>query len=89
MVLSAEYGEIKRVFVRPQARGRGAAARLMGLLEQAAREAGCTALMLETGPEQPEALGLYRRCGFERCGPYGDYPDDPHSVFMRKGLKPR
>ena len=34
----------------------------------------------------PEALALYSRHGFERCGPYGGYPDDPLSVFMRKKL---
>ena len=40
--------------------------------------------MLETGFLQPEALALYERHGYERCGPFGDYVDDPNSVFMRK-----
>jgi putative acetyltransferase len=44
-------------------------------------------MVLETGPDQPEALGLYERYGFARRGPYGDYPDDPLSVFMEKRLK--
>ncbi|RZT04267.1 putative acetyltransferase [Duganella sp. CF402] len=86
IVLSGEYGEIKRMYVRPAARGAGTARQLMGLLEETARTAGCPQLVLETGPENPEALALYARHGFERCGPYGDYPDDPLSVFMRKTL---
>lgn len=86
VVLTEAYGEIKRMYVRPAARGTGAARQLMDLLEHTARGAGCPELVLETGPDNPEALALYARHGFERCGPYGDYPDDPHSVFMRKPL---
>lgn len=86
IVLSGEYGEIKRMYVQPAARGTGTARQLMDLLEETARTAGCPQLVLETGPENPEALALYARHGFERCGPYGDYPDDPLSVFMRKTL---
>jgi putative acetyltransferase len=86
VVLSSEYGEIKRMYVKPEARGLGAAKRLMGELEQATRAAGCPSMVLETGPSQPEAIALYARHGFEQCGPYGDYRDDPLSVFMRKAL---
>ena len=43
-------------------------------------------MKLETGPYQPEALGLYARCGNERRGPFGAYADDPLSVFMQKNL---
>lgn len=86
IVLSEEYGEIKRMYVRPAARGAGTARQLMDLLEHTARNAGCPQLVLETGPDNSEALALYTRHGFERCGPYGDYPDDPLSVFMQKKL---
>lgn len=86
VVLSEEYAEIKRMYLRPAARGTGTAGQLMGLLEDTARTAGCPQMVLETGPENPEALALYARHGFERCGPYGDYPDDPLSVFMQKKL---
>jgi putative acetyltransferase len=86
VVLLPEYGEIKRMYVQPAARGRGTARRLLDLLEQAAVKAGCKQMVLETGPLQPQALALYGRHGFTRCGPYGDYPDDPMSVFMRKIL---
>jgi putative acetyltransferase len=86
VVLSPAYGEIKRMYVQPALRGRGLARRLMDALEHAARDAGCPLLVLETGPAQPEAISLYTRHGFARCGPYGGYPDDPYSVFMRKPL---
>jgi len=86
IVLTPEYGEIKRMYVQPAARGQGLARGVLALLEQAALEHGCPQLVLESGPSQPEALGLYQRHGFQRCGPYGDYPDDPLSVFMQKPL---
>jgi putative acetyltransferase len=86
VVLMPEYGEIKRMYVQPSCRGQGAAKRLLDKLEEAARGAGVTRMVLETGPSQPEALGLYERHGFSRCGPYGDYGDDPLSVFMQKRL---
>ena len=86
VVLTPEYGEIKRMYMRPSCRGQGAAKRLLQTLEQAAREAGVARMVLETGPAQPEAIGLYRRQGFTECGPYGEYGDDPLSVFMQKPL---
>jgi putative acetyltransferase len=87
IVLSAEYGEIKRMYVRPAGRGQGTGRGLLALLEQAARDAGCARMVLESGPAQPEALRLYQRHGFHVCGPYGDYRDDPFSVFMQKDLR--
>ena len=86
VVLNSGYGEIKRMYVKPAVRGLGAAKKLMALLEQAARKAACPLMTLETGPLQPEAIALYERQGFERCGPFGDYRDDPLSVFMQKRL---
>jgi putative acetyltransferase len=86
IVLTPEYGEIKRMYMQPSCRGQGAAKRLLDKLEQAARDAGLPLMVLETGPAQPEALGLYERHGFSRCAPYGDYGDDPLSVFMQKPL---
>ncbi|MYN17971.1 GNAT family N-acetyltransferase [Rugamonas sp. FT107W] len=87
IVLTPEYGEIKRMYVQPAARGQGLARGVLALLEQAALDQGCPEMVLETGPSQPAALGLYERHGFQRCAPYGDYPDDPLSVFMRKPLR--
>ncbi len=84
--LERDYGEIKRMFVPVEARGQGVARRLMESLEAEARRAGRRLLRLETGNRQPEALALYRRAGFVERGPFGDYPDDPVSVFMEKTL---
>ena len=84
VVLEAQEGELKRMFVSPRARGQGVAQRLLSLLEKEAAARGCRLLQLETGPYQPEALALYARCGFERRGPFGAYADDPLSVFMQK-----
>lgn len=85
MMTDADYAEVKRVYVSPDARGLGLSKLIMNDLEDRAREAGLPALRLETGIHQPEALGLFERAGFTTRGSYGDYPaDDPNSVFMEK-----
>jgi putative acetyltransferase len=79
------YGEIKRIYVRPEARGLKLSKLILAALEDNARAHGLKAMKLETGTLQPEALGLFARAGFTPCGPYADYPtDDPYSVFMEK-----
>lgn len=89
IVLGDEFSELKRMYVSPQCRGQGVARRLLALLEARAAQAGAAVLTLETGPFQPEALALYEACGFERRGPFGQYSDDPLSVFMHKRLLSR
>lgn len=89
VVLNPEYGELKRMYVRPEQRGLGIARNVLQMLESAAMQSGCQLLKLETGPSQPEALGLYARSGYERCGRFGSYTDDPLSVFMVKRLQNR
>ena len=84
LVLNGDHAELKRMYTDPSQRGRGVASSLLKLLESEARRRGFTRFMLETGYLQPEALALYERHGYERCGPFGDYVDDPNSVFMRK-----
>ncbi|POZ63478.1 GNAT family N-acetyltransferase [Chromobacterium alticapitis] len=79
-----EYGELKRMYVRPQCRGKGVARALMDFLEDQAKARGCAAMTLETGIHQHEAIALYRRAGYEFCAPFGSYAVDPNSVFMRK-----
>lgn len=86
VVLGAAHGELKRFYVQPRGRGQGVAGALLALLEAEARCAGCRLLKLETGPYQPEALGLYAKSGYERCAPFGNYTNDPLSVFMQKRL---
>lgn len=84
IVVTPEFGEVKRMYVSPAARGMGVARSLLDLLETEAQLRGVAQFMLETGPYQPEALALYARLGYTRRGPYGDYHDDPLSVFMEK-----
>ncbi len=87
VVLDGEgAGEIKRMWIDPKARGLKLGARMLLALEDAAREAGCAVLRLETGISQPEALSLYRRAGFVAIGPFGAYKADPLSLFMEKPL---
>ena len=79
-------GELKRLFVVPEAQGLGVGRAILAGLEATAREAGVRVLRLETGVAQPESLGLYRRHGYVERGPFGGYGPDPLSVFMEKKL---
>ncbi len=81
-----EYAEIKRMYVKPEARRLGVGAAILRELEGLAREAKHTCVRLETGIYQPEALALYKRTGYVERGPFGGYPLDPLSVFMEKEL---
>jgi len=78
------WGEVKRMYLRPDCRGRGIGWRVLAELEAVARNAGVPLLRLETGIHNAEALALYRRAGFVECAPFGDYKVDPLSVFMEK-----
>ncbi|WP_455372630.1 GNAT family N-acetyltransferase [Limibacillus halophilus] len=78
------YGELKRMYVPPEARGQGVAKALLLTIEQEAHRQGLPRLCLETGVDQPEALALYKRYGFEECGPFGGYTVDPLSLFFEK-----
>jgi putative acetyltransferase len=80
------YGEIKRVFVQPAWRGRGHSLAVMAALEAHLLSAGVPLARLETGIHQPEALGLYRRLGYQARAPFGAYRPDPLSLFLEKRL---
>jgi putative acetyltransferase len=86
VVLTSAFGELKRMYVSPRCRGQGIARKLLLVLESESVRAGCKLLKLETGPLQPEALGLYGSFGYERRGPFGEYKNDPLSVFMQKRI---
>ena len=83
------YGEIKRMYVRPQFRGRGFAKLILNHLSDYARAHGVTLLRLETGIHQHEAIALYEGMGFHRISPFGDYREDPLSLFYEKSLTQR
>jgi len=67
--------EVKRMWTHPEYRRRGLAIFVLTALEDAAREAGYTRLVLETGPRQPEAESLYTKRGYRRIEFYGHYPE--------------
>ena len=80
------YGEIKRMYVSDGVRGKGIGQQLLIALERIAVAAGYTLLRLETGVHQPEALRFFKRNGFRQVARFGNYPNDPLSVFMEKRL---
>jgi putative acetyltransferase len=81
------YGEVKRVYVKPSARGLKLGKLVVSKLVDEARALRLPLLRLETGIHQAEALRLFTSAGFSKCGAFGDYPaDDPNSVFMEKRI---
>ncbi len=82
----AGWGELKRMFVAPEARGLKLGRRLLDQIEEAARREGLGCMRLETGIHQPEALALYRAAGYAERDAFGEYSPDPLSVFMEKIL---
>ncbi len=80
------YGEVKRMFVRPQYRGQGFSKRMLSHLEAYAHERCLPVLRLETGVLQHEAIGLYKRMGFTEIAPFGPYQPDIHSLCFEKRL---
>jgi putative acetyltransferase len=80
------YGEVKRMYVRPDAQGLGIGGMILSAIEAQARAEGLTRLALETGPEYAAARRVYERAGFAACRAFADYPDTPHSTFYEKPL---
>jgi GNAT superfamily N-acetyltransferase len=80
------YGELKRMYVRPQFRGLGLGELLVNHLTDFARANRITLLRLETGIHQAAAIRLYERMGFQRIPPFGTYIEDPLSVYFEKWL---
>ncbi|MGW3376210.1 GNAT family N-acetyltransferase [Streptomyces hydrogenans] len=78
--------ELKRMYVIPEARGLGLARRILALLEDDARAAGRTRMVLETGTAQPEAIALYTSSGYEPCAKFGHYRDYDNSRCFAKPL---
>lgn len=82
--LDAGHGEIKSMHTAEQHRGRGVARLLVKYILRTARDRGYARLSLETGSMEAfaPARALYARFGFVETGPFGDYAEDPFSVFM-------
>src|SRR5262249_28204882 len=81
-----EYGELKRMFVRPQFRGSGFGKLLVDHLADHAKAHGVDLLRLETGIHQTAAIRLYEREGFRRIPPFGEYAEDPLSLYFEKRI---
>lgn len=86
--LDAERGELKSMRVADDFLGQGVGRAMLRHLITTARERGMTSLWLETGTpaEFAPARRLYESEGFVECGPFGDYRDDPFSLYMSRVL---
>jgi len=86
--LNATEGELKSMHVLAEWRGQGLSRRMLDRLLEAARAQGLARVSLETGaqPIFAPARGLYAAAGFQPCGPFGSYRDDPASRFMTLAL---
>jgi GNAT superfamily N-acetyltransferase len=85
--LEAGLAEVKRMYVRPAARRRGFARRLLDELERVAGELGVRTLRLETGIHQPEAVALYEGAGYHSIPAYGEYVGNVYSLCYEKTLE--
>lgn len=86
--LDGGHGEIKSMRTTAAARRRGVGALMLGHVLAQARERGYGRLSLETGSEDffAPARALYERHGFEVCGPFAHYTDDPLSVYYTRSV---
>ena len=84
--LDARTVEIKRMFVRPEFRGRGIARAILNALEAAAGHRGHTHSVLETAARQPEAIAHYRASGYGRIEPFGPYVGNARALCFGKTL---
>jgi putative acetyltransferase len=78
--------ELKRMYVLPESRGSGLGRLLLEALEREARRLGYTGIVLETGDQQPEALGLYVAAGYGPIPCYGVYATRALSMCFEKRL---
>lgn len=87
LLIQDSYAEVKRMFVTPSARRRGVGDEILKALERVARAESVKTLLLETGEKQPAAVALYKRSGYIVRGVFGDYGDNPLSLYMEKSLE--
>jgi GNAT superfamily N-acetyltransferase len=80
----AHFAEIKRLYVRPEARGRGVAQQLLEAVESFAQAAGYRWIYLDTTDEMKAAARFYHRNGYQPCDRYNNNPQA--TIFMRKRL---
>jgi len=85
-LITTHVAELKRMYVRPRARRRGVARKLLQQLEHEAAALGAKELRLETGSKQPEAIALYRSAGYVDTEPFGHYAESPLAFHLAKSL---
>ena len=78
--------EVKRMFVPLEQRGKGIAGKILQELEIWAMELGNKKCILETGIKQPEAISLYKKCGYRFIDNYGQYAGVENSICFEKLL---
>lgn len=78
--------ELKRMYVRPDRRGRGLSRRVLQWLERSASEAGVAEMVIETNVVHDTAIRLYESAGYRPIAAYGHYADDPGTVSLGRRL---
>ncbi|NQY05788.1 MAG: GNAT family N-acetyltransferase [Flavobacteriaceae bacterium] len=78
--------EVKRMFTKPESRGKGIATQILLELEQWAKELGFQKSVLETGKRQPEAIALYTKNNYQIIPNYGQYIGIDNSLCFEKEL---
>lgn len=78
--------EVKRMYTSPKSRGLGVAKTVLAELESWAHELGYERCVLETGKRQPEAIALYKKCGYRSISNYGQYAGMDNSLCFEKPL---
>ncbi|MEO0466799.1 MAG: GNAT family N-acetyltransferase [Pseudomonadota bacterium] len=87
-IYDADLAEVKSMRTSAAARRTGAGRAILDALIELAKEKGLTRLALETGTTDAFAPSrtLYGSLGFTPCGPFADYAEHPHSLFMERGV---
>ena len=82
--LMDNYGELKRLYVSPNSRGKNVAVKIIENLESDIKISGLEYARLETGVNQKEAINLFKKMGYREYNPFDKYTEDPLSIFMKK-----
>ena len=79
-----DTAEIKRMYVSTELRGKGVATKILSELEKWALELSYSKCILETGIKHPDAVALYKKCGYKVIPNYGQYINMEKSICFEK-----